>query len=234
MRQMWHAPPTWGAPRIVGERRTLGIEVAQSTVEHYRPRPKKSSSPPWQAWLQHPGQELGALDCFVVPTGTCRVLLVRVMLAHDRRRSVHCNVTEHPTAPWTAPQVVEAFPWDEAPRSLLRDRARISRATLRQRVKHLGITEGRTAPQSPGQHPSVDRRMGSIRRACLAQVIVRHAQHVQRLLTGCFAYDHAWRPHRSLAMDGPKPRPIQPSSHGQGIAGPEVGGLHHHYERVAA
>jgi len=76
--------------------------------------------------------------------------------------------------------------------------------------------------------------MGSLRRACLDQVIVRHAQHGQRLLTGRFAYDHAWRPHRSLAMGGPKPRPIQPSSHGQGIAVPDVGGLHHHDERVAA
>jgi putative transposase len=159
---------------------------------------------------------------------------VLVLLAHERRRVVHFNVTEHPTAQWTAQQVVEAFPWDEAPRYLLRDCDGIYSAAFRQRVKHMGIKEVRTAPQSPWQNPYVERLIGSIRRECLNQVIVLHERHLYRLLTGYFTHYHHWRTHLSLAMDCPTPRPIQTPGHGQVIAVPEVGGLHHHYERVAA
>ena len=125
IRQMWRANPTWGAPRILGELRTLGIDVAQSTVEKYRPRARKSPSPTWKTFLTTHVKDLVALDFFTVPTVTYRVLFVLVILAHERRQIVHINVTEHPTAQWTAQQVVEAFPWDEAPRYLLRDRDRI-------------------------------------------------------------------------------------------------------------
>ena len=125
IRQMWQANPTWGSPRIVGELRKLGIAVAKSTVETYRPRPTKPPSPTWKTFLKNHVQDLVALDFFVVPTVTFRVLFVLVILAHERRRIVHFNITEHPTAEWTAQQVVEAFPWDEAPRYLLRDQDRI-------------------------------------------------------------------------------------------------------------
>lgn len=234
IRQMWQANPTWGSPRMVGELRKLGIEVAKSTVEKYRPRPKKPLSPTWKTFLKNHVQDLVAMDFLVVPTVTFRVLFVLVILAHDRRRIVHFNVTEHPTAQWTAQQVVEAFPWDEAPRYLLRDRDRIYSGAFRRRVKHMGVKEVLTAPQSPWQNPYVERLIGSIRRECLEQVIVLHERHLQRILTGYFAYYHSWRTHLSLGMDCPKPRPIQPPGHGQVIAVPEVGGLHHHYERVAA
>src|SRR2546428_315304 len=173
-------------------------------------------------------------DFFVVPTVTFRVLFGLVILAHERRRIVHFNVTEHPTAQWTAQQVVEAFPWDEAPRSLLRGRDRIYGTPFRQRVRHMGIKEVVTAPRSPWQNPYVERLIGSIRRECLDHVMVLHERHVQRLLTGYFAYYHHWRTHLSLAMDCPQSRSIQPPDHGQVIAVPEIGGLHHHYERVAA
>lgn len=109
IRQMWEANPTWGSPRIVDELRKLGIEVAKSTVEKYRIRPRKPPSPTWKTFLKNPIQDLVALDFFTVPTVTFRVLFVLVILAHKRRRVVHCNVTEHPTAAWTAQQVVEAF-----------------------------------------------------------------------------------------------------------------------------
>jgi putative transposase len=237
IRQMWQANPTWGSPRIVGELRKLGIEVAKSTVEKYRTRRKQPSSPTWKTFLKNHVQELVALDFldfFVVPTVTFRVLFVLVILAHDRRRIVHFNITEHPTAQWTAQQVVEAFPWDEAPRYLLCDRDRIYGTHFRKRVQHMGINEVITAPRSPWQNPYVERLIGSIRRECLNQVIVLHEQHLHRLLTGYFTYYHPWRTHLSLAMDCPKPRPIQPPGHGRVIAVPEVGGLHHHYERVAA
>jgi transposase InsO family protein len=205
IRQMWYANPTWGAPRIVGELRKLGIEVAKSTVEKYRPRSKKPLSPTWKTFLKNHVQDLVAMDFFVVPTVTFRVLFVLVILAHDRRRIVHFNVTEHPTAQWTAQQVVEAFPWDKAPRYLLRDRDRIYGAAFRQRVKHMGIKEVLTAPQSPWQNPYVERLIGSIRRECLDQVVVVHEQHLQRILTGYFAYYHSWRTHLSLTMDCPQP-----------------------------
>jgi transposase InsO family protein len=231
---MWQANPTWGSPRIVGELRKLGINVAKSTVEKYRVRPRKPPSPTWKTFLKTHVQGLVALDFFVVPTVTSRVLFVLVVLAHDRRRIVHFNVTEHPTAQWTAQQVVEAFPWDEAPRSLLRDRDRIYSAAFRQRVRHMGIKEVLTAPQSPWQNPYVERLIGSIRRECLDHVVVLHEQHLMRILTGYIYYYHRFRTHLSLAMDCPEARPTHPPRSGRVIAVAEVGGLHHHYERQAA
>jgi putative transposase len=194
IRQMWQANPTWGAPRIVGELRKLGIKVAKSTVEKYRTRPKKSPSPTWKTFLKHHVQDLVASDFFVVPTVTFRVFFVLVILAHARRRVVHFNMTEHPTAQWTAQQVGEAFPWDGAPRYLLRDRDRIYGAAFRQRVRHMGIEEILIAPRSPWQNPYVERLIGSIRRECLDHVIVLHERHLQRLLTEYFYYNsfHKW------------------------------------------
>jgi hypothetical protein len=122
IQDMWQANPTWGAPRIVGELHKLGIDVAKSTVEKYHVRLCKPPLPPWKAFLNNHVKDLVSLDFFVVPTVTRKVLFVLVIMAHERRRVVHVNVTEHPTAAWTAQQVVDAFPWEEAPRYLLRDR----------------------------------------------------------------------------------------------------------------
>ena len=182
---------------------------------------------------QHARLGAARRDFFTVPTVTFRVLFVLVILAHERRRVVHCNMTEHPTAQWTAQQVVEAFPWDEAPRYLLRDRDRIYGAAFRQRVKHMGITEVVIAPRSPWQNPYVERLIGSVRRECLEHVIVLNEEHLRRLLVRYFAYYHQWRTHLSLAMDCPEPRPVHAPDQGQVIAIPEIGGLHHHYERQA-
>jgi putative transposase len=203
IRQMWRANPTWGAPRIVGELRKLGLDVAKSTVEKYRARPRKPSSPTWKTFLQHHAKDLVALDFFTVPTVTFRVLFVLVILAHERRRVVHFNVTEHPTAQWTAQQVVEAFPWDDAPRYLLRDRDSIYGMSFRQRVRSIGSEEVLIAPRSPWQNPYVERLIGSIRRECLDHVIVLHERHLRRILTSYFSYYHRWRTHQSLAMDCP-------------------------------
>jgi putative transposase len=159
---------------------------------------------------------------------------VLLILAPERRRVVHFNITEHPTAPWTAQQVTEAFPWDEAPRYLLRDRDRVYGASFRQRVRHVGIEEVVIALRSPWQNPYVERLIGSIRRDCLDHVIVLHERHLRRILTGDFPYYHHFRTPWSLAMDCPEPRPVQPSALGMVVAVPEVGGLHHHYERCAA
>ncbi len=231
---MWQANPTWGSPRVVGELRKLGLDVAKLTVETYRVRPRQPPSPAWKTFLHNHVQDLIALDFFVVPTVTHTVLFVLLILAHDRRRVVHFNITEHPTAQWTAQQVVDAFPWDEAPRYLLHDRDRIYGASFRQRVRHMGIAEVVIAPKSPWQNPYVERLIGSIRRECLDHVIVLHERHLRRLLTDYFRYYHDWRTHRALDMDCPLPRSVQRPEIGQIWEVPEVRGLHHHYERRAA
>jgi putative transposase len=231
---MWQANPTWGSPRIVGELHKLGIDVAKSTVETYRVQPRRSPSPTWKAFLHNHVQDLVALDFFVVPTVTHKVLFVLLILAHERRCIVHFNITEHPTAPWTAQQMVEAFPWNEAPRYLLRDRDQIYGTSFRQRVQHMSIEEVLIAPRSPWQNPYVERLIGSIRRECLDHVIVLHEQHLRRLLTEYFRYYHHWRTHRALDMDCPLPRSVQRPEAGPIREVPEVGGLHHHYERRAA
>jgi transposase InsO family protein len=196
--------------------------------------PPKLPSPTWKTFLANHVQDLVALDFFVVPTVTHKLLFVLVKLAHERRRVVHFNVTEHPTAEWTAQQVLEAFPWDNVPPYLLRDRDRIYGAALRQRVRHMGIEEVLIAPRSPWQNPFVERLIGSIRWECLDHVVIFHERHLQRILASYFAYYHRWRTHLSLAMDCPEPRPIEPPGVGAVIAVPEVGGLHHHYARRAA
>jgi putative transposase len=234
IRTMWRANPTWGSPRIVGELRKLGFDVAKSTVEKYRPSGREPPSPTWKAFLANHVQDLVALDFLVVRTVRHTLLFVLVILAHHRRRVVHFNVTEHPTAAWTAQQVMDAFPWDEAPRYLLRDRDRIYGTSFRRRVRNMGIEEVLIAPRRPWQNPYVERLIGSIRRECLDHVIVLHERHLRRLLTEYFHYYHHWRTHRALDMDCPVPRPVQRPEVGSIREVPEVGGLHHHYERRAA
>jgi putative transposase len=114
IQDMWRSNPTWGSPRIVGELRKLGIDVAKSTVEKYRFRSRKPPSPIWKAFLTNHVTDIVACDFFTVPTVTFQVLFVFILRAHERRRIVHFNVTKHPTAQWTAQQIVEAFPWDTA------------------------------------------------------------------------------------------------------------------------
>ena len=234
IRRMSKANPTWGAPRIAGELGKLGIDVAKSTVERYMVRRRRPPSPTWRAFLRNHAKDLVAIDFFVVPTVRFRVLFVLVALHHHRRKVVHFNVTEHPTAEWTAQQIVEAFPWDEAPRYLLRDRDGVYGKHFRDRVRGMGIEEVMTAPQRPWQNPYAERLIGSIRRECLDHVIVLNEDHLRRVLRSYFDYYHHWRTHLSLDMDCPEPREIQAPHVGEVVEVPEVGGLHHHYERRAA
>jgi putative transposase len=234
IRTMSQANPTWGSPRIIGELRKLGIDVAKSTVEKYRVRPRTPPTPTWKAFLHNHVRDFVSMDFFVVPTVTYKVLFVLVMLAHERRWVVHVNVTEHPTEQWTIQQVVEAFPWDETPRYLLRDRDRIYGASFRQRVRNIGIEEVLIAPRSPWQNPYIERLIGSLRRECLDHVIVLNERHLMHVLRTYLAYYHRWRTHLALDKDCPQPRPVHPPEHGKVIAIPEVGRLHYHYERRAA
>ena len=156
------------------------------------------------------------------------------MLAHQRRRLVHVHITAHSTAAWTTHQVIDAFPWDKAPRYLRRDRDCIDRTAFRQRMRPMGMGDVRIAPRSPWQNPSIERLTGSLRRACLDHVMVLHERQRRRLLTAYCCDDHYWRTHRALAMDGPVPRPVQRPEVDPIRAVPEVGGWQHHDERRAA
>jgi transposase InsO family protein len=228
------ANPRWGSPRIVGELAKLGVQVAKATVEKYMVRTRRAPSPTWRAFLRSHVKDLASIDFFVVPTVRFRVLFVFIVLAHARRRIVHFNITEHPTAQWTAQQVSEAFPWDGAPRYLIRDRDRVYGQAFRTRVERMGIEEVLTAPRSPWQNPYAERMIGSIRRECLDHAIVLGERHLRRLLNDYFEHYHRWRCHRSLAMDCPEPRPVQGSEHGQVVEVAEAAGLYRHYERRAA
>ena len=231
---MSSANPLWGSPRIVGELAKVGIHLAKATVEKYMVRPKKSPSPTWRAFLDNHVKELASVDFFVVPTVTFKVLFVFLVLVHLRRRIVHFNVTEHPTAQWTAQQLSEAFPWEAAPRYLVRDRDRVYGPAFKERVQCLGIEQVLTAPRSPWQNPFAERVIGSIRRECLDHVIVVHERHLRTLLGDYFVHYHRWRCHRSLAMDCPTPRPVHGPKLGRVVEVAEAGGLYRHYERRAA
>lgn len=234
IRRMSLANPLWGAPRIVGELGKIGIEVANSTVEKYMARRPKPPSATWRAFVKNHLQEIVAIDVFVVPTVRNQVLFVFLVLAHHRRRVLHFNVTAHPTTEWTGQQIVEAFPWLAPPRYLLRDRDSIYGTGFRKRVGNMGFEEVLIAPRSPWQSPYVERLIGTIRRECLDHVIVVSERHLKRLLADDFGYYHRWRTHQSLEMDGPEPREVQSAEQGRLAEVAELGGLHHHDERIAA
>src|SRR5882724_2972661 len=167
IRQMNAANPLWGAPRIHGELLKLGIEISQATVAKYMVRRRRGTpSPTWRSFLRNQAAGIAAIDMFVVASASFRLLYVMIILAHDRRRIIHTAVAEHPTAAWLSLQVTEAFPWDTAPRYLLRDRDASYGHHFRRRVDAMGITEVVTAPRSPWQNAYVERVIGSIRRGC--------------------------------------------------------------------
>jgi transposase InsO family protein len=175
-----------------------------------------------------------SIDFFTVATIRLRILYVFIVMAHDRRRVVHFNITEHPTAVWAAQQIVEAFPEDRAPRFMVRDRDGIYGQAFISRVEGMGIKEVRIAPGSPWQNGYVERVIGSVRRECLNHVIVINDNHLRRLLKDYFRYYHESRTHLSLDKDTPECRAIQSNESGPIIQIPQVGGLHHRYERRAA
>ena len=234
IRKMSMANPRWGAPRIHGELLKLGFELSESTVAKYMVRRRKPASQTWHTFLTNHAKTLVSSDFFVVPNVFFRVLFVFVILSHDRRRPAHVAVTEYPTSEWVAHQLLEAFPWDSAPRYLLRDRDGSYGERFSEAAKLLGIREVLTAPQSPWQNPYVERLIGSIRRECLDHVIVVNETGLRRILKSYFDYYERTRTHLSLGKDAPVARPIQPIGTGTIIAIPQVGGLHHRYERIAA
>jgi len=228
------ANPGWGAPRIHGELMKVGINIGETTVAKYLVRPRRPPSQTWKTFLANHVHQLVSADFFVVPTATFRLLFVFLVLSHDRRRVLHFGVTAHPTSEWTTQQLRHAFPWDTAPRFLLRDRDACYGADFRETAAALNIEEILSAPRSPWQNAYVERLIGSIRRECLDHVMIFSAQGLRRILNSYFEYYEKPRTHLGLAKDAPIPRPVQPPSMGRVIEIPQVGGLHHRYERRAA
>ena len=176
----------------------------------------RRTSPPW--------------ILFVVPTIGFDLLYGFVIVRLDRRDLVWINVTTNPTAEWIARQLTEAFPWDEAPRYLIRDRDRIYGTIVKRRLRAMGIRDKPTAPASPWQNGFAERLIGSIRRECVDHFIVLGEAHLRRILRSYARYYNDIRTHRSLDKDAPVSRPVQRI----GISNrtPILGGLHHHYARV--
>ena len=223
----------WGAPRIKAELALLGHDVSQATVAKYMKRRRGPPSQTWKSFLKNHMEDTAAIDFFVVPTVTFRLLYGFVVLQHERREIVHFAVTENPTAAWTARQLTEAFPWDQAPRYLLRDRDGIYGEEFTARVKAMGIDEVLTAPRSPWQNPYCERLIGSIRRECLDHVIVLGEEHLRRILRAYVNYHHQDRPHQSLERHPPYGRDVESVDRGRIVSLPRVGGLHHRYTRAA-
>jgi putative transposase len=234
IRRMSVANPRWGAPRIHGELLKLGFDLSESTVAKYMVRHRRPPSQTWHTFLANHAKNLVSSDFFVVPTVFFRVLFVFVILSHDRRRPVHVAVTEYPTSEWVAHQLLEAFPWDSAPLYLLRDRDGSYGEKFSEAATWLDIREILTAPQSPWQNTYVERLIGSIRRECLDHVIILNETGLRRILKSYFEYYERSRTQLSLGKDAPLRRPIQTADPGRIVEIPQVGGLHHRYERIVA
>src|SRR6516164_5751673 len=233
VRTMAAANPIWGAPRIHGELQKLGFEISERTVSRLIPKDRKPTQT-WMTFLRNHVGQLVSVDFFTVATIRLGVLYVFIVLAHDRRRVIHFNVTKHPTAAWAGQQIIEAFPEDLAARFMVRDRDGIYGESFKSRVEGMSIEEICIAPRSPWQNCYVERVIGSIRRECLNHVIVLNDNHLRRLLKDYFRYYHESRTHLSLNKDAPECRTIQSNKSERIIQIPQVGGLHHRYERRAA
>ncbi len=224
------ANPLWGAPRIHGEILKLGIDVAQSSVAKYMAKHRRPPSPSWRVFLHNHADGIAAIDLFVVPTTTFKLLFGLAILHHDRRQLIAVAVTAHPTAEWLARQLSEAFPWDSAPRYLIRDRDSSYGAPFKRRLRAMGIRDRPIAPRCPRQNAYSERVIGSIRRESLDHLIIFGEAHLRRVLTAYSDYYNLVRTHLSLAKDTPHGRSVQPISKVTRV--PHLGGLHHSFVRI--
>ncbi|WP_405236981.1 integrase core domain-containing protein [Lentisalinibacter orientalis] len=234
IRRISRVNPLWGAPRIHGELLKLGIEISQTTVAKYMTRNRKPPSQSWRVFLENHFSDIIATDFFTVPTATFRVLFVLVVLSHNRREILHTNVTESPTAEWTARQVIEAIGLDEAAKYLVRDQDGKFGEKFSRQVASAGLTEVLTAPASPWQNAYAERVIGTIRRECLDHMIILGEQHLRRTVKRYAAYYNGVRTHLSLEKDSPQGRLVQLPGEGAIRSRPHFGGLHHEYLRQAA
>src|SRR5215831_1881337 len=230
IRQMSIDNPLWGAPRIHGELLKLGFEVAQSSVAKYMVKRCGPPSQGWRTFLRNHAPDIAAMDLFVAPTIGFNLLYVFVITRLGRRNLVWINVTPNPTAEWIAHQITEAFPWNEAPRYLIRDRDCVYGAAVTHRLRVMGIRDRPIAPGSPWQNGFAERLIGSIRRECVDHSVALGEVHLRRILTKYAAYYNELRTHRSLDKDAPIHRAIRHV--GRIVSAPVLGGLHHHYCRI--
>src|SRR6266853_6444916 len=230
IRQMSTDNQLWGAPRIHGELLKLGLEVAQSSVAKYMAKRRGPPSQGWRTFLQNHAPDIAAMDLFVVPTIGFDLLYVLVIVRLARRDLVWINVTTIPTSEWVARQITEAFPWNEAPRYMIRDRDRIYGAVVTRRLRAMGIRDRPTSPASPWQNGFAERLIGSIRRECVDHIIVLDEEHLRRILKNYADYYNGVRTHRSLNKDAPVSRQVQRS----GVINSRaiLGGLHRQYVRI--
>jgi transposase InsO family protein len=230
IRRMSFENSLWGASKIHGELLKLGIAVAQSTVSVYmvprRGRPLQT----WKTFLRNHMEGIASIDLFVVPTIAFQQLFAFLVLGHKRRQLLWFAVTRNPTAEWLARQITEAFPWDTAPKYLIRDNDRAFGAAFRARVRAMGIRDRPTSFRSPWQNGLVERLIGSARHECTDHVIVFNEDHLRRILSNYASYYNEVRTHLSLGKDTPCTRPIE--RFGDIIAQPILGGLHHRYARI--
>jgi len=230
IRQMSTENQLWGAPRIHGEMLKLGFSVAQSTVARYMVKRRGPPSQGWKTFLRNHAPDIAAMDLLVVPTVGFKLLYGFVIVRLDRRNLVWINVTTNPTAEWVAQQMTEAFPWDGAPRYMIRDRDRIYGAIVTRRLRAMGIRDKPIAPASPWQNGFAERLIGSIRRECVDHIIIRGEAHLRQVLKSYANYYNRFRTHRSLNKDAPVSRSVQRTGVIRSRA--ILGGLHHHYGRI--
>ena len=234
IRQLIHemslANPLWGAPRIRGELLKLGIDVGQTSVAKYMAKRRRPPSQGWKTFLRNHADGIVAMDLFVVPTLSFRLLYGLLIMQQSRRLMLWLGVTEHPTAGWIAQQVTEACGWDKAPRYLIRDRDRVYGEIFKRRLCAMGIRDKPTAPRSPWQNGHCERLIGSIRRECLDHVVVLGERHLRHVLHSYLEYYNGARTHLALSKDAPIPRAVKPVD--ANSSAPILGGLHHKYVRI--
>ena len=208
----------------------LGIEVAQSTVSIYMVPRSDRPLQTWRTFLSNHMEGIASIDLFVVPTIAFQRLFAFLVLGHERRRLLWFAVTRNPTADWLARQITEAFPWDGAPKYLIRDNDRVFGAVFKAHVRAMGIRDRPTSFRSPWQNGYVERLIGSIRRECTDHLLVFNAEHLRRILAKYATYYNEVRTHVSLGKDAPCRRPVE--RFGDIVAYPVLGGLHHRYARI--
>jgi transposase InsO family protein len=228
IREMSLANPLWGAPRIHGELLKLGIDVGQTSVAKYMVRRRGPPSPGWKTFLRNHAN--AAMDLFVVPTVSFRLLYALLIMGHGRRQILWLGVTAHPTAEWIANQLMAACGWEQLPRCLIRDRDACYGGIFVRRIRSFGIRDHPTSPRSPWQNGYVERLIASIRRECLDHVVVVGEQHLRHILMSYMEYYNAVRTHLSLGKDAPVRRIVHRA--GRIEVRPVLGGLHHQYVRI--
>jgi transposase-like protein/transposase InsO family protein len=230
IREMSIANPLWGAPRIHGELLKLGIEIGQTSVAKYTARRRGPPSQGWKTFLRNHADGIAAMDLFVVPTISFRLLYGLLIMGHGRRQVLWFGVTAHPTAEWIANQITQACGWKQAPRYLIRDRDGAYGEVFIRRVRSMGIRDRPTSPRSPWQNAYAERLIGSIRRECLDHVVVFGERHLRHVLLSYMNYYNETRTHLSLDKDAPLSRTVQRA--GRILRLPILGGLHHQYIRI--